>query len=134
MTHSVFPFMPVIVCGIIYFGLGALWYTPLFGKRWAKEVGMKGTGGPGKSFIWLMLGQLVSSVLFAFGIGIVTVLGDFHSLKGALIAAGIVSGFFIIPVNSGKGLFQGKPVLFLIDTGYNALGAFLIALILAFWH
>jgi len=134
MHHSSFAVLPFIVASLAYYALGAIWYTPLFGKTWGKEVGHGMGGGIGQTFVWMMLGQLVSSFLYALGVYMVIMLGDFYSFKGAMIAGISVSAFFVLSINSGKALFQGKPVLFAIDAGYNILGAFMIALILAFWR
>lgn len=81
-----------------------------------------------------MAGQLLSSFLFVFGVYLVLMLGNFYSFGGAMIVGGSVGGLFGISINSGKLLFQGRPKLFLIVAGYSIVGAFLAALILAFWR
>jgi hypothetical protein len=138
MAALSFAVLPYIVTSIVFFLIGALWYTPLFGKAWAKEVGRDMGGGMDSAakgkFAIGMLGQLVSSFLYVAGVYMVLMLGNLFSLGGALIAACSVSAFFVFSVNSGKLLFQGKPKLFLIDSGYGVLGAFVAALILAFWR
>ena len=137
MQSATFAVLPYIVSSIVYFAIGALWYTPLFGKAWAKEVGrdmgasMEGVMG---QFILGMIGQLVSSFLYVAGVYMLIMLGNFYSLGGALIAGASVSAFFVLSVNSGKLLFQAKPRLFFIDAGYGVIGAFAAALILAFWR
>ena len=136
MSNATFAILPYIVSSIVYFLIGALWYTPLFGKAWAKEVGMSMDGGMeaarGK-FIAGMFGQLVSSFLYVAGVYMLLMIGNFYSLGGALIVGASVSVFFVLSVNSGKILFQGKPKLFFIDAGYAVVGAFVAAIILAFW-
>jgi len=136
MSNATFAVLPYIVSSIVYFLIGALWYTPLFGKAWAKEVGMSMDGGMGAArgkFIAGMFGQLVSSFLYVAGVYMLLMIGNFYSLGGALIVGASVSVFFVLSVNSGKLLFQGKPKLFFIDAGYAVVGAFAAALILAFW-
>jgi len=136
MSNATFAVLPYIVSSIVYFLIGALWYTPLFGKAWAKEVGMSMDGGMGAArgkFIAGMFGQLVSSFLYVAGVYMLLMIGNFYSLGGALIVGASVSVFFVLSVNSGKILFQGKPKLFFIDAGYAVVGAFAAALILAFW-
>jgi hypothetical protein len=138
MPGPSFAILPYIVSSVAYFLIGALWYTPLFGKAWAKEIGTsmgESMDGTAKGrFVAGMLGQLVSSFLYVAGVYMVIVLGNFYSLGGALTAACSVSAFFVLSVNSGKLLFQGKPKLFFIDSGYGVVGAFAAALILAFWR
>jgi hypothetical protein len=135
MTSASFAVLPYIVSSLVYYAIGALWYTPLFGKAWAKQVGMDmGGGGMGAKFVLGMLGQLVSSFLYVAGVYMLLMVGNFYSFGGALIVGASVSAFFVFSVNSGKLLFQAKPKLFLIDAGYGVLGAFVAAIILAFWR
>ncbi len=137
MANATFAVLPYIVSSLVYYAIGALWYTPLFGKAWAKELGISMGGDTGSAkgkFIAGMLGQLVSSFLYVAGVYMLLMLGNFYSLGGALAVGASVSAFFVLSVNSGKLLFQQKPKLFLIDAGYGVIGAFAAALILAFWR
>jgi hypothetical protein len=138
MSTPVFAVLPYIVTSLVYFAIGALWYTPLFGKAWAKEVGMsmggRMEGGARGKFIAGMFGQLVSSFLYVAGVYMLLMVGKFYSFGGALTVGASISAFFVLSVNSGKLLFQGKPKLFFIDAGYGVVGAFAAAIILAFWR
>jgi len=134
---SSFAVLPYIVTSIVYFAIGALWYTPLFGKAWAKEVGRSMEGGmEGKwgQFVGGMVGQLISSFLYVAGVYMLLMVGNFYSFGGALIVGASVSAFFVLSINSGKLNFQGKPRLFFIDSGYGVIGSFVSAIILAFWR
>ena len=136
MQSPSFAVLPYVVSSLVYFAIGAIWYTPLFGKAWAKEVGrdiggsMRGMMG---RFIGGMVGQLVSSFLYVLGVYMILMIGNYYGFSGALTAGASVSAFFVLSINSGKLLFQGKPKLFLIDAGYAVVGAFAAAFILAFW-
>ena len=71
MSSSSFAVLPYIVTSIVYFAIGALWYTPLFGKAWAKQVGRSMEGsmeGKWGEFVGGMVGQLVSSFLYVAGV------------------------------------------------------------------
>jgi len=137
MANTTFAVLPFIVSSIVYYAIGALWYTPLFGKAWAKELGISMSGGTDSDkgkFVLGMIGQLVSAFLYVAGVYMLLMLGNFYSLGGALTVGASVSAFFVLSVNSGKLLFQRKPKLFFIDAGYGVVGAFAAALILAFWR
>ncbi len=137
MSSSSFAVLPYIVTSIVYFAIGALWYTPLFGKAWAKQVGRSMEGsmeGKWGEFVGGMVGQLVSSFLYVAGVYMLLMVGNYYSFGGALIVGASVSAFFVLSINSGKLMFQGKPKLFFIDAGYGVLGAFVSAIILAFWR
>ena len=134
MNVSAFAVLPYVVTSLVYFVIGSIWYMPLFGKIWQKQTGVTMTASPGMgAMIWPMIGQLVGSFLFVCGVYMVVMLGNFSTLKGGLIAGASVGAFFGLSINSGKLLFQGKPVLFLIDAGYNVVGALVAGVMLALW-
>jgi hypothetical protein len=134
-TGSHFNVLAYVVSGIVYFLVGWLWYSnALFAKQWTKETGVHMGQGQGRATVVLpMVGQLVSTFLYTLGISMVVMLGNFADVKGALVAAASIIGFFVLPVNSGTLFFRNKPLLFCIDSGYQAVGAIVLALILALW-
>lgn len=127
----------VIVAAIAYFAIGAVWYTPLFGKAWQKETGVK-MDGKGKfpvgQFVFGMGGQLVSSFLYSMGIALMIEAMNKPGWLAGLGTGIAVSIFFAFPVNSGKLFFQNKPRLFWIDFGYNTAGAVAAGIILGLWR
>jgi hypothetical protein len=121
-----------IVAGIVYYLIGWLWYSPvLFVKPWSREAGVQMQGG--KSPVLPMICQLVSTFLFVLGIYMVVMLGNFEGVKGGLIAGISIALFFVLPVNSGNLFFKNKVLLFWIESGYQAAGSLVCALILAIW-
>jgi hypothetical protein len=129
-----FNILAFIVSGIVYFLIGWLWYSnALFAKPWAKETGVQMGGKQSTPPVLPMLGQLVSSFLYALGVYMVIMLGQFTDVKGALIAAVSVIGFFIAPINSGNLFFKNKAALFFIEAGYQSVGAVVLAIIFALW-
>jgi hypothetical protein len=130
-------YLAVIVATAVYFAIGAVWYTPLFGKAWQKETGVKMTSSgkfPLGKFLFGMGGQLVSSFFFTFGIALLIIVMNKPGWLAGLGTALTVSVFFAFPVNSGKLFFQNKPKLFWIDFGYNCVGAVIVGVILALWR
>ncbi len=125
-----------ITAVIVYYFIGFVWYSFLFMKAWQKETGIKMESG--KFSIWIFIysmgGQLIMSFLYALGVYMVVMLGNFAGIKGALITSGSIIGFFVIPLNSANLLFANKKILFLIDSGYQSAGAVVMALILTLWR
>jgi hypothetical protein len=125
-------YFAVIVAAIVYFAIGAVWYTPLFGKLWAKESGV--TMGNSPNVLFPMIGQFISTFLFTVGIAFLV-----QMMNKTGFLAGIVTGlaviiFFIFPINSGTLFFKAKPILFFIEAGYQSIGALVIGIILALWR
>jgi hypothetical protein len=60
----------ILVAVVANFILGFVWYTPLFGKAWAKEMGfdmsVKPTGGQmAKGMIIMVIGNFLMAYVFA---------------------------------------------------------------------
>jgi len=127
-------FWAAAVSAIVYFVLGGLWYSPvLFSKRWVKELGIVIDPEKRPNVVAPMLGQLVSSFFYTAGMVFIISTTGCKSIYHPLIVSLVVIFGFIIPLNTGTLLFKAKPVLFLIEAGYQAIGTIIISLILGFW-
>jgi hypothetical protein len=96
MVFESFAVLPYIVASAAYFLLGTIWYMPLFGRAWSKEVGA-GDGSQGGNMAGPMLGQVASSFLFALGIYMIIGIGKLSGLGGALLvglSVGLLVGFW----------------------------------------
>lgn len=130
--------LAVIVAGVIYWALGALWYMALFGDAWMRSVGMDaaqaeqermGAGGyavPLVSYLVLavavgMLARATGSDTFAEGLILGLVLGI--GLAVVLIAVTAVFD----PQKADKGAW------FYITAGYHLVGVVLTAIIVSVW-
>ena len=125
--------LPVLVATIVYFALGALWYSPiLFAKPWMaiKNIPEDHEGGSplifGFSFILQFVGVL-SLALFIEALGIEGVHGS--ALIGFFAATG-----FVFSLSGATGLFSEVPLkLHLIDNGYHVAGLTIAGLIIGWW-
>jgi hypothetical protein len=134
MLFTTLNYLAILVSAIVYFLIGFLWYSPmLFADRWAKETGVS-MGKGQKLPVMPMIGEFIGTLLFTLGIAVF--------LKGMTttgILTGIVTGImtivlFVFPLNSGTWFFKGKRVLFLIEWGYQSIGALVIGIILSLWR
>jgi hypothetical protein len=125
-------YFAVIVSTIIYYFIGFVWYTLLFGDIWGKETGvnMKSTGKPKPL---AMTGQFVSTFLFALGIAIILRLYGTYGITDGIYLSALVTVFFVIPINSGNLFFTGKKKLFLLDVCERAIGSLVTGIILGAW-
>jgi hypothetical protein len=65
--------LAILVAVVANFILGFIWYTPLFGKAWAKEMGfdtsVKPAGGEiAKGMIFMIIGNFLLAYVFAHNI------------------------------------------------------------------
>jgi len=131
MPSAPFPVLPYIVASLAYFIISDLWYMPLFGRAWSKEVGAQGSS---KGMLPVLIGHFVSSFVFALAVYFLLAFGNLSGMRGALLMTLALGLLFGVASNAGKFLFQRKPRLFFIDSAFNLVAVFAVALILSLWH
>jgi len=131
----------MLIAVVANFVLGFLWYTPLFGKMWAREHKFDMTQKPPASaFIKGLTFMIVGSILMAFVFSHNIAAWDpaswgrsdsFMSPAGAAFSAGIFTWLgFIIPSQLSGVAWEGRSwTLFMIDSGYHLCSLLLMALI-----
>ena len=113
---------------VAMFLVGWLWYTPLFGKKWAAANGVTGATGSGSPGTSVLVKGFIQTL--AINIGIAYVFPALHvvfqnepTIETLLVSSFVVSFWFI-----GAALFAGVVYLkrsttaWLIDTGYCFVG------------
>jgi hypothetical protein len=125
--------LPVLIGTLIYFILGALWYSPLmFAKPWMKirNIPDDFEGGPPIIYLFSFILQFVGVFSLALFIEALGVTGA-HS--GALIGFFASTGF-VFTLAGATGLFLDVPLkLHLIDNGYHVVGMTLAGLVIGWW-
>ncbi len=126
--------LAVIVAGLAFFVLGSVWYSALFGKRWASYVDLdwENPGGNmgaifGATFVLeIFMSAILASLVHASGHE-----GWMVGLHyGLLLGLGIV-----LPVTTINNLFQRRSLgLVAIDAGYMILGLCIAGVIVAAWR
>ncbi len=125
---------PVVLgATLAYYAIGALWYTVLFGKYWAKHnnANMADRSGFVTSMV---IGFVLNFVICATaGLLINAIHGckmwDCFFIRSYVIIAGFVVGFVGIGLN-----YQKKPWgIWLVDIGYHLIALLAACFILAKW-
>lgn len=131
----------VFVAVVANFILGFLWYTPLFGKAWANEMGfdmtVKPTGGEmAKGMITMVIGNFFMAYVFASNMAAwsfvpgVPGLGPAMNIANATIFTWL--GFYL-PVDIGAVTWEKKSwKLFGINTGYHFVTLLVAAVALTY--
>jgi len=124
----------VLVAGLVYFVLGALWYSPvLFANPWMtlnkfKEEDFK-EGSPAPFIVAFITAMIVPLVLA----NLIKLLGD-YSLIGGIKAGLLIWAGFVGPFALTNYMFSMRPTkLFLIDSGFNLTGLIIMGTILGLW-
>lgn len=131
----------ILVCAILSMVVGAVWYGPLFGKKWMEIVGInphdhealkKAQRGVWKLYVVQFLITLFQVYVLAYYIA-----GweDASGLKNALW----IWAAFIMPVVAGTAMWNNDSSKiawsrFLIQTGYQLIIFVMFGLILGMWR
>ena len=124
--------LATLVATVLGFVLGALWYGPLFGKRWMAAVGMtpedlRHDFSPAKTYGATFVLGLIASYVFGLYLGP-------NPGRAFAIAAGAATGIcWVATALATNYLFERRSVeLIAINGGYHAVRFTLIGLAFAF--
>ena len=135
-------FIAVLVAVVVNFVLGFIWYTPLFGKIWGKEMGYGPNMTPDKSvmlkgMVFMIIGNFLFAVVLAHNIAawqFVPGVKEMGLVNNALSAAIFTWLGFYLPGHLGAIVWEKKSwKLFAINAGYNLASLLIVALILTYW-
>ncbi len=143
--HLILNWQAILLAMVAAFFFGFLWYGPLFGKSWAKIMGIKMDQKPKKevmmrAFALQILGLFLTTYVLAHTTQVwrPSVWGVGQDAANACY--GFFGGFFTwlgfyVPMQFGKISWENRPwKLFFINASYDFLSLQLIAQILAFWR
>ena len=137
-------FIAIAVAVVANFFFGFLWYTPLFGKAWAREMGMdpdaKPDGGVmAKGMILMVIGNFLMAYVFAHNLAVYNPesWGQAFPEMNKAIFAGTGAFFtwlgFFLPQDLTVIAWEQKSLkLFAINTSYHLLSLVIVGMILMF--
>jgi hypothetical protein len=112
----------VLLAGTSGFALGGLWYGPLFGKAWQREIGVSDETIASGNMPLIFGTTFLLTLFMAFILGhTLATYGRPGVWPSVLIASGVGAGF-VAPAIGVNYLFSRRSFkLFLIDAGYWVL-------------
>ena len=131
----------ILVAVVANFILGFLWYTPLFGKAWAKEMGfdtsVKPSGGEmAKGMVFMVVGNFLMAYVFAHNMVAWSFVPGMDQMPkvGSVMNSAIFTWLgFYLPVDIGIVTWEKRSwKLFGINTGYHLAMLLVAATILAY--
>jgi len=134
--------LAIAVAVIANFLLGFLWYTPLFGKAWGKEMGFDLNVPPEKGvmmkgMLFMVIGNIFFCWVFAHNIaawGFVPGISEMSPFANAMMSAVFTWLGFYLPGELGGTVWEKKSwKLFFINTGYHLTSLIVVSMILHFW-
>jgi multisubunit Na+/H+ antiporter MnhB subunit len=127
--------LAVIVAGLAYFALGALWYSLLFKNAWIRFSGVNADDpNMKKGVAQTMLASLVLMIVASFGLALFIVrVGSDGWMTGLKVGltAGVCFSATAICISY---LYEKRPMsLHLINSFYNIFGCVIAGIIIAVW-
>src|ERR1043165_10074250 len=136
MTNAILHlnWLMVILSTIIYYAIGAIWYTVLFGKMWARLNGIDPSGGRGGMMRVMVLGFILTIGICATAGLLINAMGgckqwDCFMIRSYVLLAGLTVGF----VGMGLNYLKKPLALWFIDIGYHLVALIPVCYILAKW-
>jgi len=122
----------VLAATVAYFAIGALWYTVLFGKYWARAHNVNPNDRSGMARTMVLGFLLTFLITVCTGLLLNSIrckeLSDCF-MRSYVLIAGFVVGLVGTALN-----YQKRPLgIWFVDIGYHLVGILVAALILAKW-
>lgn len=135
MVHHPVNYWAVLVAGVAYWVLGAIWYAgPLFGNAWTKGIGKtkeqaKADSAP-INWLWALLGSLVA----AYGIARVMYFAGGNSVGFGIEVGLLVGVCFVFATLFVHDRMEKRPFwLTLVNSLYAIIGLGVVGLIIGAW-
>lgn len=129
--------LAVLVAAIVYFMLGAIWYSKaLFGAKWAALVGLNmNDPDKGKGMAKMMTGTFILIAITSIGLALLVNRMDLTILISGL-KLGLITGVcFATTAVAISFIYESRPTaLYFIDCGYHLAGNIIGAIILVLWR
>ena len=132
----------VLIAVVVNFVLGVIWFMPLFGKIWGKEMGYDPNLKPApgvmmKGMVFMFIGNFFFAYVFAHNIAawqFVPGIKEMTPIANAMMAAIFTWFGFYFPGNLSATVWEKKSwKLFAINGGYQLVSLIVVALILTYW-
>ena len=126
--------LAVVVSTVAFYALGAVWYSFLFGKAWAAEMGIDTENPPESNMVKTMGGTFVLELIAAIAVGLVLMEMGEGYLVG--IHTGLLLGLGIASVMMGVNyLYEQRSLkLWLINAGHLTIGFAIVGAIQGAWQ
>lgn len=131
--------LAVIVGALIYFALGALWYSPvLLGRQWQRSIGWDPSRQPPEMKPTTYLLPLVAYLVMAIGVGLLAAASGTDTIgEGVVLGLVVGIGLSLMHTLVDATFDPNKPepwTWFAINGSYHALGLLIVAIVVAAWQ
>lgn len=135
MNPVTINYLAVLVCGILGMVIGSLWYGPLFGKMWMKEIGkteeeLRENFNPAKTYTYAFLSTLMVVFVLAYLLSLTGAKTIIDGIRVVLMGWLGFTFFTAIIIN----LFENKSNKLLLINSFYILTLLIVSgIILILW-
>lgn len=128
----------IVVGALVYFALGALWYSPvLFARAWQRSIGWDEGREPPQASVTTYVAPLAAYLVMATAVGMLaSATGTDELAEGIVLGLILGIGLSLAHTFVDASFDPNKPqpwIWFAINGSYHALGLVIVAVIIAMW-
>ena len=136
MVSTGVNYLAILVAGVAYMILGAIWYSPaLFGNAWMKGIGKTKEQVSADYTAFKMVWALIGSLIAAYGLARILSYKAAGTMWDAVLIDLMAAICFVLTTTFINQSMEGRPTrLFFINGLYNFIGFFIMGLIIGGWR
>jgi hypothetical protein len=136
MGQTSINYLAVLVAGVAYMILGALWYSPvLFGNMWMKKIGKTKEQVAADFSLLNYLWALILSLLVAYGIARIALWTNVTGIWDGIVIGLLAGVTFVFTTMGLNDIFEKRPgSLAAINIIYHIIGFVIVGLIIGVWR
>ncbi len=128
----------VVIAGLVYFAIGAVWYSPLlFAGAWQRSIGWDSQRPPPETSWMTYVVPLLAYLVMAAAVGIIArATASDTFVEGIILGLVVGIGLSLMHTLVDATFDPNKPqpwVWFAINGTYHALGLIIVAVIVSVW-
>lgn len=131
--------LAVVLGAVIYFALGAVWFTPLlFGRQWQNSIGWAASQRPPEMKPSAYALPAVAYVVMAIATGLLAAATGSDTLIEGIVLGVVVGVGYAVTLTAVEAVFDpNKPqpwTWFGISASYHFLGLLIVAVLVSVWR
>ena len=128
-------YLAIVVSAVTYFGLGSVWFGPLFGKQWLKLVGLTVTEEDKKNALFMFSKTFVLDFFITLSTALTLRWTQSETIFDALRVSAVLGlGFVIAPFLGNYMYAKRSMTLFSIESFYHVVCITIVSIILTMWR